>query len=74
MQVHGLNQLKHKLDHNQPIHLYFVVPDICRMFDGYGCQNYVTTDNKVYSKWDINTKWIDNNVIQYVLLIKWSDF
>jgi len=55
MQVHGLNQLKHKLDHNQPIHLYFVVPDICRMFDGYGCQNYVTTDNKVYSKWDINT-------------------
>ena len=44
------------------------------MFDNYCSQNYVTADDKVYVGWDKNTAWIRDNVIQYVLLIDWSDF
>jgi hypothetical protein len=74
MQVHGLSQLRNKLDHNLPIHLYFVVPNIFHMFDNYYLQNYTTADKKVYRGWDKNTAWIRDNVIQYVLLIDWSEF
>jgi hypothetical protein len=74
IQVHGLSQLKNKLDPGLPINLYFVVPDIHQMFETYCSQNYVTVENKVYTRWDINTKWIRDDVVQYVLLIDWGDF
>ena len=74
IQVQGLCELRDKLDPNLPINLYFVVPSICHMFETYCLQNYVTTENKVYRGWDINTKWVRDDVVQYVLLIEWSDF
>jgi hypothetical protein len=61
------------MDTNLPTHLYFVVPNINDMFDNYYLQDYITLEGKKYVGWNSQTNWIQN-IPQYVLLIKLSDF
>ncbi|CAB4442451.1 unnamed protein product [Rhizophagus irregularis] len=68
--VNGLLKLKNHLGGNLPIHLYFVVPNINCIFDNFSFQNYVTTGDEKHKGWNATTKWIRDNIKQYVLEIE----
>ena len=66
--------MKNYLGGNLPIRLYFVIPDINNIFDDFRFQNYVTTRGDKYKEWDATTKWIYDDIEQYVLEIKLQEF
>ncbi|GES97964.1 hypothetical protein GLOIN_2v1764157 [Rhizophagus clarus] len=68
--VNGLLKLETHLGGNLPIHLYFVVPSINHIFDNFHFQNYVTTGGDKYKGWNTTTKWVRDNIEQYVLEIE----
>ncbi|RGB24767.1 hypothetical protein C1646_747677 [Rhizophagus diaphanus] len=68
--VNGLSKLENHLGGNLPIHLYFVVPDINRIFDNFHYQNYVTTKGAKYEGWNGTNEWIRDKIEQYVLEIE----